>query len=105
MSAAAPTQSANSQDNGWGEHADWDFQDVPLDSPRSAQKGLRSSNRDAAKVQAATAQKSAVSMPKQVSDTHEIADGSERQVAVLQQENEALTRRIKHVELVSLQQA
>lgn len=103
MSAAAPTQSADLQDNVWGEHADWDFQDVPLDSPRSAHhKGVRSPNRNAAKDQAATAQKSAVPMLKQVSDAHEIADSSEKQVAVLQQENETLTRRLKHVELVSV---
>jgi len=104
-SASAPTQSEG-QDNGWGEHADWDFQDVPLDSPRSSSKSAKSSHRSPAKSQTAKAQQPAA---QQSAPKHEFHDPngssiSEREVAALQRENDTLTRRLKHVEAVSLSQ-
>lgn len=90
-SATASTQSADSQDNGWAENADWDFQDVPLDSPRSSGRHAGSS--------LARLQKAVVH--NQASDAEAGGKTSAAQLAVLQQENGALKRRLKHVEAVS----
>ena len=102
-SASARTQSEG-QDNGWGEHADWDFQDVPLDSPRSSSKSTKSSHRSPAKPQTAKAQQPAAeqSAPKHESYDHGNSSVSEREVAALQRENDTLICRLKHVEAVSL---
>ena len=109
-SASAPTQSEG-QDNGWGEHADWDFQDVPLDSPRSSSKSAKSSHRSPAKSQTAKAQQPAAQQPaaQHSAPKHEFHDHggssiSEREVAALQRENDTLTRRLERVEAVSLSQ-
>ncbi len=105
-SASALTQSEG-QDNGWGEHADWDFQDVPLDSPRSSTRSAKSSHRSPAKSQTAKAQQPAAqqSTPKHEFHDHGSSSSiSEREVAALQRENDKLTRRLKHVEAVRLSQ-
>lgn len=104
-SALALTQS-EVQDNGWGEHADWDFQDVPLDSPRSSNRSAKPSRRSPAKSQTAKAQQPAAeqSAPKHDLHDHGGSSISERELAALQRENDTLTRRLKHVEAVSLRQ-
>jgi len=94
-SAIMPTHSADSQDNGWGEHADWDFQDVPLGSPRS-------SNRHPGASRASSTQKAAAHAPTTASDAQLGVKAGDKQLEALQQENAVLTRRLKHVETVSL---
>lgn len=104
-SASALTQS-EVHDNGWGEHADWDFQDVPLDSPRSSNRSAKSSLRSPAKSQTAKAQQPAdqQSAPKHEFHDHSGSSISAKEVAALQRENDTLTRRLKHVEGVRITQ-
>ena len=86
-SAAAETPAA--QDNGWDEQAGWDFQDVPLDSPKSSSR------------QPSTSQKGSPDS----SATHAAHGDSKshaKQMASLQQANDALTKRLKHVETVCM---
>ena len=86
-------------DNGWDEHVGWDFQDVPLDSPRAAKKHHSPDDGN-------TAQDDGISASRRspdVSASSVSADSrnSQQQVAALQQENKTLKQRLKRVEAVS----
>ena len=91
-SSTAAAETPASQDNGWDEQTGWDFQDVPLDSPWSrkqpstSHKGTADTSSDDAARQQHASQGDGIS--------------HERQLATLRQANDALTRRLKHVETV-----
>lgn len=92
--AAKPTNSAEAADNGWGEHVGWDFQDVPLDSPRGpAKHASTSQHAEAAQVDGAVA---GHSLP----NARQSTDAGQQDGDALQQENEVLRKRLKQVQAV-----
>lgn len=81
------------QDDGWDEQTGWDFQDVPLDSPKSASRQTSTSHKGSSDSRAAHAARQAV-------DTQGQANGHDMQLASLQKANHTLTAKLKHVEAV-----
>ena len=89
--SASPTGPA---DNGLGEHVGWDFQDIPLDNPQAAQKRISTS-------QQGTAQALKTSAGHKFSDKQPVKATEDQEIVRLQQENQMLKQRLKHVEAVS----
>lgn len=92
-SPSAAAEVPASQDDGWGEQTGWDFQDVPLDSPKSTSKQPSTSQAGSPVRRAAQAARQGQVSPRQ-------GDGHDMQLASLQKANDALTARLKHVETV-----
>ena len=88
-------------DNGWDEHVCWDFQDVPLDSPRAGNKHVSPDHGNRAQDPGVPASR----MSPNVSASSVSADSrnSQGQMAALQQENKTLRQRLKRVEAVSVE--
>lgn len=80
------------QDNGWDQQAGWDFQDVPLDSPRSNRHTSTSLKGSPDRSAARAARQGMVSPGK--------GNSQDMPLAALQKANDALTSRLKHVETV-----
>ena len=90
---SAAVEMPASQDDGWDEQPGWDFQDVPLDSPRSTGRQTSSS-------QKGTPDRRAVHTARQGQIAQGKGDSHDTQLASLQKANDALTARLKHVETV-----
>lgn len=82
------------QDDGWDQQTGWDFQDVPLDSPRSSR--LTGNSLKGSPVRSAAHAKQERSSPGQ-------DNSQDMQLASLQTAHDALTRRLEHVETVRLE--
>lgn len=92
-SRSAAAEMPASQEDGWGQQTGWDFQDVPLDSPKSTSRQLSSSQAGSPVRRAAHAARQGQSSPGQ-------GNNHDMQLASLQKANDALTARLKHVETV-----
>lgn len=82
-----------SKDDGWDEQPGWDFQDVPLDSPRATGRQTSTS-------QKGTPDRRAAHAARQGQTAQEKSSSPDMQLASLQKANDALTARLKHVETV-----
>ena len=82
-----------SQDDGWDEQPGWDFQDVPLDSPRSIGRQTSTS-------QKSTPDRRPAHAARHGQTARGKGDSHDMQLASLQKANDALTARLKHVETV-----
>lgn len=82
------------QENDWDQQAGWDFQDVPLDSPRS--------NRHTSTSLKGSPDRSAAHVARQGMVSPGQSNSQDMPLAALQKANDALTRRLKHVETVRI---
>ena len=83
------------QDDGWDQQTGWDFQDVPLDSPRSNRHTGTSLKAGSPDRSAAHAVRPGHASPGQ-------GNGQDMQLVSLQKANDALTHRLKHAETVGI---
>ena len=92
-SPSATAEMPASRDDGWDEQPGWDFQDVPLDSPRLTGRQTSASKKG-------SPDRRAVYAARQGQIAQGKDDSHGMQLASLQKANDALTARLKHVETV-----
>ena len=85
--------------NGWEQQANWDFQDVPLDSPRSTSSKTSKAAKQQA-IHAAHTEEAPTHVAAARQELH--SSNGDQHLAVLQRDNASLLQRNKLLEQVSL---